>query len=230
MTRGKSLSFALATALAGVVVAGWSSVAHAQYQAPPPGYGPPPGYAPPPPPPPAYQPPPPRYYGYGYPRPRVYREGLIIGFGLGGGGITSPDQNGVPCGDACGGAFAFEGHLGVMLNPRLGIMGDFWVNDHPISNSDSSTVQSIYTLALQYWVNDIFWLKGGLGGGHISVTSASAGDLGSDSGFALMGAVGIELVQSPIFALDLHLRVGHGFYSPDPDATNWALMVGFTWF
>jgi hypothetical protein len=45
-----------------------------------------------------------------------------------------------------------------------------------------------------------------------------------------MGAAGIELVQSPTFALDLHFRVGHGFYAPDPDATNWALMAGFTWY
>jgi len=109
-------------------------------------------------------------------------------------------------------------------------MGDFWLNDHAIPNTDSATLHGIYTAALQYWLTDMFWLKGGVGGGRIQVTSDSAGVLGDSSGLAVMGAAGIELLQASAFALDIHFRVGHGFYSPAPDATNLALMVGFTWF
>lgn len=254
MTRGKSSSLAVAIAFVGAVTAvtlAGSATAYAQYQAPPPGYGPPPGYAQPgygqqpppayppaqpgygqpgygqPPPayapPPGYAPPPPRYAPP--PPPRMYRNGLVLGFAIGGGGIASPDN----CGDLCGGALAIEGHIGLMVNPRLALMGDFWLNDHPIPNTDSSTLHSISTLAAQMWLTDIVWIKGGAGFGHIQVAD-SFGSLGDSTGFALMGAAGVEVVQSSWFALDLQGRVGHGFYSPAADATNYALMVGFNWY
>ncbi|HET6279945.1 MAG TPA: hypothetical protein VFH73_03235, partial [Polyangia bacterium] len=117
------------TASLAVALLGFASVAHAQNQ-PPPGYNPPPGYQqqPPPiyqqqPPPPAYQqapayypPPPPPPHG-------MYREGLLIGFGLGFGALTAD-----ACGDYCGGALALQFDIGAMLNPRMGIMFDGWVN------------------------------------------------------------------------------------------------------
>jgi hypothetical protein len=232
MTRGKSLSFAIAIALAGATLA-VSPVAFAQYQPPPPGYGPPPGYAPPPPqyapPPPQYAPPPPAYgpgyYGPRYRRP--YRSGLILGFALGGGGISSTD-----CGDVCGGALAIEGHIGAFLNPRVAIMGDFWLNDHPIPNTDgASTLNSISTFAAQFWLNEFFWLKGGIGVGHLQIVDDNAGIVFSDeTGLAVMGAAGVEVVQTPFFAFDLQLRVGHASYSGVNDFNNWALMVGFNWY
>src|SRR5262249_42977036 len=88
------------------------SSAHAQPaapppRAPPPPYGRPPGYGYPPPP-----PPPPR---------GMYREGLVLGFALGGGVIATKD-----CPNVCGGAGMGEFHIGAMMNPRLALMGDFF--------------------------------------------------------------------------------------------------------
>jgi len=240
MKRGMSSSVAIAIALAGavMVLVGSSSVAHAQYQAPPPGYGPPPGYAPPPgygpqpgyappPPPPAYGPPP----GYGPPPPppppRIYRSGLVLGFAIGGGGISSNN-----CGDFCGGAFAIEGHIGLMLNPRLALMGDFWLNDHTIPNTsgDGSTLHSISTFAAQVWLNDMFWLKGGIGASRLQLVSNSNGVFDDETGLGVLGAAGVEVLQSSIFALDLQFRVGHGSYSTGPGITNYAFMAGFNWY
>jgi hypothetical protein len=157
----------------------------------------------------------------------VYRRGLILGGAIGGGGISSKD-----CGDFCGGALALEGHIGAMLNPRFGIMGDFWLNDHPIANSaGASTLNSISTFAAQLWLNDFFWVKGGIGVGHLQGVDDAAGVIFNDeTGFAVMGAAGIEIVQSPWFAVDLQLRLGHVTYSVNPDYTNWAAMVGFNWY
>lgn len=202
-------SLILAAGIAGAVLAGFGSTAHAQYQQPPAGYGaPPPGYYPPPPPPRAW-----------------YRTGLTFGVGIGPGSITTTST----CGDFCGAAIALEGHIGGMLNPRLAIMGDFWLNAHPIPNSDGTTTNSISSLALQYWLTDIIWIKGGLGIGHTQVLSDSEGVLDDATGLGLLAAGGIELIHAPNFALDLALRFGHGFYDGG-DVDNFALTLALNWY
>src|SRR5450432_2680025 len=205
------LGFGIATLL----VLGSGSIAHAQYQSPPPGYNaPPPGYGgyPPPPPPP--------------PRSGMYRSGLVLGVGIGLGRISASD-----CGDVCGVGFAGEFHIGGMIQPRLALMGDFSVDTHSIPNSDGTLVHTIYTFAAQYWVTDFVWLKGGVGGGNIQIQSKSSDLVYTDeSGLAIMGAAGVEVLQMGGFALDLQLRLAHGFYSTDGDATNAAFLVGFNWY
>jgi Outer membrane protein beta-barrel domain len=202
------------------------SVAQAQYAPPPPGYAPPPpSYYPPPP------PPPPR---------GVYRSGLVYGFSLGVGSFSFSG-----CGDICGVAGMGEVHIGGMIAPRLALMGDFWGGVHAFSDSvlgDGETFNGIYTLALQYWLTDIIWVKGGLGLGNVQI-SASCDDFGDscnfddETGFAFMLAAGIEIVQSYNFALDLQLRYGNVVYKTasdgsqgDGDTNMFAFMVGFNWY
>jgi hypothetical protein len=211
MIRDSRLS--LGIGIATLLVLGSASLAHAQYQAPPPGYyAPPPGYGNPPPPPP---------YGRG-----MYRDGLIVGLGLGIGGLSATD-----CGDTCGAAGALEFHIGGMLNPRMALVGDFWFNGRSIPNSDASAVHSLYTLAIQYWPADIFWLKGGLGGANMHVGSSVDGfTYGDENGLGLLAAGGIEFLQMGNFALDGQLRFGHGFYSQGGDVNVWALMIGANWY
>lgn len=203
MTRMKSLALGFAMTLA--VLLGSLATAQAQNQYPP-GYGPPPGY---------YAPPP----------PGVYRQGFFIGGALGFGGIEAS-----PCGAGyCGVAFAGEIHLGGMLNPRMGLEGDFWLNTRGISNSDGQFSHSISTLALQYWATPQLWLKGGIGVGHVQTTSDSLGLLEDETGLALMGAVGFELAQGPHFALDLQFRLGRGVYD-GADLNNYGFLIGLNWY
>jgi hypothetical protein len=209
MIRATRLGLGFGIAM--LVVLGATSVAHAQYyQAPPPGYyAPPPRYA--------YPPPPPR---------GMYRSGFVFGVGLGFGGISAHD-----CGDTCGAAGSFEFHLGGMLNPRTALVGDFWFNGRDVPNSDATVVHSIYSLALQYWPADIFWIKGGVGGGNMNVSSNVDGyTYGNENGPALLGALGIEFLQAGGFALDGQFRLGHGFYSQGGDVNVWALMIGANWY
>jgi hypothetical protein len=201
---------------AAILLLGSGSIAHAQYQSPPPAYNAPPpgygGYPPPPPPPP--------------PRSGMYRSGLVLGLGIGLGNISA--QN---CGDICGVGFAGEFHIGVMLNPRLALMGDFLLDTHSIPNSDGTLVNTVYTIAAQYWVTDFVWLKGGVGGANIQIQSKSSNLVYTDeSGLGLMGGAGVEVLQMGNFALDLQLRLSHGFYSIDGDATTAAFLVGFNWY
>jgi len=210
MSHRKNLIVGLGVAL--LTVLGSVSIAEAQ------GY-PPPYYPPPPPPPPPHG---------------VYRAGLVFGFSGGVGGLHSDN-----CGDACGVAGMLEGHLGGMISPRAALMFEIWGADHPWSSGGSSfeTVNTFFTGAAQYWINDIFWIKGGLGLAELRETFndyngyyANASDT---SGFALFGAAGVEVLQSYNFALDIQFRVGNGFYGRDSNdfsVQNYGLMVGFNWY
>lgn len=161
------------------------------------------------------------YYGSPPPPRGVYRSGLVIGFGLGGGSIIADN-----CSN-CGGGGAFEGHIGGMIHPRLALMFELWGIGRPTDSGTLSHV--IYGGALQYWVADIVWLKGGLGGGTISFEDGVTGASVSESSLAISGAAGVEVLQTYNFALDLQLKVSHTTVSQG-GATNVALLVGFNWY
>jgi hypothetical protein len=182
----------------------------AQY-APPPPYAPPPGYRPY-----GYPPPPP-------PPPRgVYRSGLVVGFALGGGAITAND-----CATCGGGAGGLEGHIGGMLNPRLAVLAEGWFLARDVGGA--TLTNSVFTGALQFWLADQFWIKGGIGGGTINLSDNNNGGAVGESAFAVSGAAGLEIVQWFNFALDLQFRLAHVAYSGG-GANNIAFMVGFNWY
>jgi hypothetical protein len=211
----KTLTIALGLGVALVAVLGTASTAQAQY-APRPRY-----YYPPPPP-----PPPPR---------GVYRSGLVWGFSLGAGGLSMPD-----CGQVCGAVGMGEFHLGGMIAPRLALMGDFWEAARYYSgdpNVGSGEIYNgIYTAALQFWLNDIIWAKGGIGFGRVQISSDyDYAVFDDETGFAFMLAAGVEIVQAYNFALDLQVRYGNVVYGSrssggDGDANQFGFMVGFNWY
>jgi len=200
MTSGKRLALVFSFGL--LATFGSLSAAHAQYGAPRPYYGTPPA-------------------------PRgVYRSGLTFGGSLGLGAISSDG-----CGAYCGGAGMIEGHIGGMLNPRLALMGDFWGAAHRWDDGygTGTTYQGLYTIALQYWVTDILWLKGGVGFAQLNFGYDGAA-VPDENGPGIIGALGVEVLQAYNFALDLQFRLGHGFYDTGPDVNNLALMVGVNWY
>jgi len=168
-----------------------------------------------------YAPPAPGYYPA-----QSYRSGLVVGVGVGFGGLSVD-----PCQGDCGVGLSLEGHLGGMVGPNLALMFDAWAVIHHNNTFDDTTTSGIYTGALQLWLTPILWVKGGAGLGNAS-TSNIVGDTRSASAFALMGGVGVELVHSGPFALDLQGRIGHSFFTNDDGGpiTNYAFMVGFNWY
>lgn len=167
-------------------------------------YGPPPPYYPPPPP------------------PRgMYRGGLVIGFGIGGGAISADN-----CPN-CGGAGGLEFHIGAMVNPRLAVEFEGWGLGRPVDGG--TLTNSVGTGAVQFWLTDQFWLKGGLGFGTIRFEDDYGYGVGSETAFAVTGAAGFEIMQSGNFALDLQFRLAHMAYEGG-GANNLALMVGFNWY
>jgi hypothetical protein len=170
---------------------------------------------------------------YGYPPPPpppqrgMYRGGLTLGGSAGVGAISS--QN---CGPYCGGAGMIEGHIGGMLNPRLALMGDFWLGVHPWDDGygTGTTYHGIYTFAVQFWATPILWIKGGVGFANLVFGYDGSAGVSDESGPASMAAIGVEVLQSYNFALDLQFRVGRGFYSEGPDVSNAAFLVGVNWY
>jgi len=213
MTSRKTLLAGLGILL--LTLLGTASSAQAQYAAYPPSYYPPP------------PPPPPR---------GVYRAGVVYGFSLGLGGITLEH-----CGDVCGFSFMGEVHLGGMIGPRLALMGDFWEGVHYFNDSSLGSGENfngVYTLAMQYWLTDILWVKGGIGFGRIQINvddDFNGFNIDDESGFAFLLAAGVEIVQNYNFALDLQLRYGNVAYPSqgsggDGDTSMFAFMVGFNWY
>jgi hypothetical protein len=214
MIRDSRLSLRIGVGIAALLVLGSASVAHAQYQSPPPGYyAPPPGYGYPPPPPP--------------PPPREYRSGLTLGGAIGGGGISASNCS------ACGGGFAFELHIGGMVAPQLAIMADISSVLHSYDDGlgGSNTLSnSLFAVAAQYWIAPIVWLKGGIGDAHIALSDYAGNTYGTnEDALGVLLAGGVEVFRTPIFALDLQLRFMHGSYSGG-GATNYAFLVGFNWY
>ena len=116
-----------------------------------------------------------------------------------------------------------------MINPRLAILAEGWFLARPIGDGYSLT-QTIFAGALQYWAAPNFWIKGGIGSGTIYVNDNYTGaDWDVEYALAMEGALGVEVVQSYNFALDLQLRVAHAFYDSG-GANNIAAMVGFNWY
>ncbi len=205
MAMKNRLRVVLALVLASAVLA-LGGTAHAQ------GYGP--GY---------YQGPPPP------PPPGVLRSGMILGASLGFGGIFPAD-----CDDCDGlGSFALQGHIGGMIAPQLAVMFDAGALFHPFED-DSLLTSSTFLGVLRGWLGRVIWLEAGLGLGYLQATDESGYFIVEErTGLAALIGAGIEVLQTPSFALDLQVRLSGARYSSEGDAfgiTNLAVMIGFNFY
>ncbi len=161
------------------------------------------------------------------------RRGLMLGFGLGGGAMESSSGpiECIDCSDSAMGSANL--HIGYMLNPRLGVMYEAWGTAQKLDAAESATlVQVLSMAAAQYWVTPRVWVKGGIGTAHlIERYKPSMEGKKIDTGLAVMGAVGVELLQGRKFAMDVQLRGGSGTYDGIGDRiTQGSLQLGFSWY
>jgi hypothetical protein len=160
------------------------------------------------------------------------REGLFLGFHVGGGNMSCESVGEAEICDGVTEAWSGAFDLGTMLRPHLALSGEIWVMGH---TEDYVTItNAISTVGLVLWVTPRLWLRGGLGaaiarwqykGPLIQL------DDETESVPAAMVAIGYELKASPDFAIDLQLRGGTGYYRDEQAEThNAAFAVGFTWY
>jgi uncharacterized membrane protein YtjA (UPF0391 family) len=160
---------------------------------------------------------------------RTYeRLGVTFGGGVGLGHIACDGAD-------CGGvneAGGIDVHVGGMLTPELALLLDAWGMSHRDSN-DATFTHAIVTGALRAWLVPRLWVSGGIGFAearwHYS-SDVIDYESRSDTVPAVMGAIGVELLSSPAFALDLQLKGGTGFFEDDVRVRNVSLGVGVNWY
>jgi hypothetical protein len=185
--------------------------------------------------------PPPSHGGGGYYAPAppgswgfVQRRGITVGFGGAIGIMSSASSDLTDCIDceyqpAAGG---FDVHLGLMLNPRLALMGEFFVMFQLIDEEFADfLVEPMFMAALQYWVAPQFWLKGGLGVASLQISGGGGPDDELDTGGVISGAIGFEVLQAPRFTIDINLRVtSAGYNGIDDKVSTGTVGAGINWF
>ena len=156
--------------------------------------------------------------------PPFTRGGFILGFGLGGGLALSSYEGA----DDFGG-FAWEFHLGGMIQPTLAVVIDFSSLTRWIGYDQSVAVQATM-FDLQFWPAGKLWLKAGGGFGFLSYASSWDGYIiDSGVGGTVGVAVGFELLQKRNMAIDLQARYTGSFFE-DLTVTGFSLMVGASWY
>lgn len=177
------------------------------------------------------------YYGGGYyVPPPPERDGFTIGFGIGLGGMNS-DSNLTECFDCDVDPIAagIDFHIGGMINPRMALLFEFWGHAQQIDEAGVNVLsQSLAMGAIQYWTSPRLWLKGGLGFASLDVSYDDGyiyDEAEIDSGLAILGAIGYELVHSHSFALDLQLRLASAGYEGIDETVNVGMIgIGFNWY
>jgi hypothetical protein len=167
-----------------------------------------------------------RYAGGPPPRPGrvLYRDGLVLGIALGAG------RAGWSC-DGCNsyGGFAGEFHIGGMITHQLALEGDFSTVVRSVGYDQFVSVNMAH-FAAQFWPAQILWLKAGIGLGVLSYDDNYYGySASSNAGVSALFGVGVEVLQTYNFALDIQFRVTGTRFDNDTINTV-ALMIGATWF
>lgn len=159
------------------------------------------------------------------------RGGFILGATIDGGHMGCQTEDGDDCGDGVHEAGGFSVHVGGLVTPRLALLAEFWGMAH--SEDRFTATQVLATANVRGWIAPRLWLQGGVGvarsklefdGDIIMATSTSSVVP------AASAAIGFELVQTPVFGLDIELRAGSGLYRDDIRIYNAALGVGASFY
>jgi hypothetical protein len=182
-----------------------------------------------------------RYYrgGAGEPIPGGFhnRTGrLTFGVGIGLGGMSDNGSSITSCDNCNFNPLAGEAdfHIGGVISPRFALMFEGQLNIQTIHsdfrNGDTTLSQGAAMFAAQAWLMPVLWIKGGLGFASLRTDDVFfTADLGS--GFAIMGAVGLELMSARNFAFELQGRIIEGTYnSADDHVTSGTIGIGINWY
>ena len=169
-------------------------------------------------------------------RPTVERKGFIIGLGVGAGVISFADSElETDFDDAQGGIYLPNLKLGWMLNDRLALLATFPGMTYEHEGKDRSF--DAIVPALQYWVNNRWWINGGIG---LTVDSPALYDFDDfdtedwNFGTTVAFSTGYELVQKGRYTMDLQTGLQMGRANLDGgghrDGVIFSIGLGFNWY
>lgn len=167
----------------------------------------------------------------------IERKGFVVGVAVGGGVISMAHSNDeVQFDKAQSGLSLPNLKLGWMFNERLAILATFPGMTYEYEGRHRSF--NAFIPSVQYWVQDRWWINGGIGlavdypvlyEGHDDIR-----DEDWNFGTAVAISTGYELVQKKRFALDLQTKLHMGSLYLDNDehrdVVALSIGLGFNWY
>lgn len=151
--------------------------------------------------------------------PTSVREGFAIGVALG-----PAVQFGIGLGDASGGGGGFDLRLGTVVSPRVVWLIELATTAFP---HDGTVNQSgVLTFGGQYYANDAFWLRAGLGFASFTRRGDGADAVG---GLGALGAGGLDVARWGGLALSVELTVTMALYRR-ARVVGVAPQLGLSWY
>lgn len=167
--------------------------------------------------------------------PNIERKGFVFGVGISGGVISISDSNQeIPFEEAQGGIGLPNLKFGWMAtNERLAFMVNIPGMIYEYEGKDRSFEALVPSL--QYWVQDRWWVNGGLG---VAVDGPALYEKvkGEDWNFgcAVVASTGYEIVQRKSFAIDIQtqLQMARAFMDNDQhrDGVVFSLGLSLNWY
>jgi hypothetical protein len=151
----------------------------------------------------------------------VERKGFVIGFGAGLGQTRVEGESNT--------GFASEFHIGGMIGPRTALLLDgSMVADSEEAFGETLTVGiGVGAIAVQHWVHDRIWVKGGIGQGSVFVSGGGESEF-EEAGLGFLAGAGYEIVQKEKFTLDLQGRFTTSS-KDDVRFNNVSAVLGVNW-
>lgn len=170
----------------------------------------------------------------------IHRKGLVFGtsYGAGYSMLNFPDKNQSELG------FALDVKLGYMIKQDLAILltTNVSIYDYSGFGRDRKRDFGILAPSVQYWVNDKFWVLGGvgLGGDNPVFWDIDFDNVDTDpletkyyNGLGFVTAVGYEIYQRKNIAFDLKTKISYRNVEMQEGKTNGvsiALFVGINFY
>lgn len=170
----------------------------------------------------------------------IQRKGFVFGtsYGTGYTILNFPDKNQSELG------FALDVKLGYMIKPDLALLltTNVSIYDYSGFGRDRKRDFGILAPSIQYWVNDKFWLLGGigLGGDNPVFWDIDFENVDNDpletkyfNGLGLVTAVGYEIYQRKNMALDVKTKISYRNVEMQEGKTNgvsFALLLGINFY
>lgn len=160
------------------------------------------------------------------------RDGVILSVGIGAGRMGCTTDDGDDCdGDGSIRAAGLIGEAGLMLTPSLAIIGQ--VSGVVHRDDDYELSQWVAAGGLRAWVAPRFWIEGGVGAARTKIdVMGDFLDISAESETvpAVAAGLGVEVLSSNKFALDVALRGANGFYEDEYNVYQVTLGAAATFF